>query len=77
MTILGSVAGIIGPLVVADFINKWDGVLGWRAMFLLTGIMTLITLLLWVIFQTSNIDPTINTPSGYSKKDKKEESLNL
>ena len=79
---LGSLAGIIGPLVVALFINKYEGVVGWRATFLLTAIMTFITLLLWVIYQTSTIDPRLNNPSGHPKKDvnkndKKEKKINF
>ena len=80
---LASLAGIIGPLVVAIFINKYEGVDGWRAMFLLTAIMTFITLLLWVIYQTSTIDPRVNNPSGHAKervdikKDIKEKKINF
>jgi len=69
---LGSFAGIIGPLVVAIFINKYEGVNGWRATFLLTAAMTVLTLLLWVIYQTSTIDPYINNPrSRNTNKDDK------
>jgi MFS family permease len=77
---LGSLAGIIGPLVVAIFINKYEGVNGWRATFLLTAALTVLTLLLWVIYQTSTIDPYINTPRSRNtdKDDKndKEKKIN-
>lgn len=78
---LGSLAGIIGPLCVAFFINKYEGVVGWRATFLLTAVMTFITLLLWVIYQTSTIDPRLNNPSshpkGVNKNDIKEKKINF
>lgn len=57
-----AIAGIVGPLVVSLFISSYKGMLGWRYVFILTFIMSAISLILWAIFQTSDIVSILNTP---------------
>lgn len=60
---IGAVAGIVGPLVVSAFINAYPGVAGWRAAFWLTGAMSVVALVPWSIFQTSEIVVALNSPT--------------
>jgi MFS family permease len=64
---LGAMAGIVGPIVVALFIDTWHGIWGWRAVFIMTAAMCSVALILWSKYQTSDIIPELNTPvSAYS-----------
>jgi MFS family permease len=52
--------GIVGPLIVAQFLAVSPGELGWRYTFYTTGGLSAFALLLWAIFQSSDIDPKLN-----------------
>jgi MFS transporter, ACS family, solute carrier family 17 (sodium-dependent inorganic phosphate cotransporter), other len=64
---IGSVAGIVGPLVVAAFTASTPGVWGWRYAFFLTGGMAIFALVLWWKFQTSEPVPELNSPTPKKK----------
>jgi MFS family permease len=60
---IGSIAGIVGPIVVAAFTEAYPGVWGWRLAFFLTGAMGVVSLSLWHMYQTSKPVPALNTPA--------------
>ena len=64
---IGSIAGIVGPIVVAALTEAYPGVLGWRIAFFLTAAMGVFALFLWYRYQTSDPVPALNTPAP--KKD--------
>lgn len=59
---LGAIAGIVGPIVVAAFTEEWTGIWGWRATFFLTAGFGAVSCLTWVLFQSSTVNPVLNTP---------------
>ena len=59
---ISALAGIAGPIIVASFLDVWQGVWGWRAVFVLTAAMCVGALILWNKYQTSDIIPELNTP---------------
>ncbi len=59
---LSSVAGIIGPLVVAQLTSAVPGPWGWRLSFILCGLLCVVSSVLWRLFQTSSIVSALNTP---------------
>lgn len=58
----GAVAGLTGPLMVSALTSKYPGSWGWQLSFLIVFGQCLITLVLWAIFQSSDIVPALNTP---------------
>jgi hypothetical protein len=58
----GAVAGLTGPLMVSALTSSFPGSQGWQLSFLVVFAQCLVTLLLWSIFQTSDIVPALNTP---------------
>ncbi len=56
----GAIAGLAGPLVVTAFTTSLDGSQGWRAVFMLTFLLCIITLIIWKVYQTSEIVPALN-----------------
>jgi MFS family permease len=60
---IGSLAGIVGPIVVAQFTTTFEGSWGWRAAFFLTAFQAAISLVLWAIYQTSDPVPELNLPA--------------
>lgn len=69
---LSAVAGMIGPIIVSKLLTAFPGVWGWRSVFISTTLMSVIALIFWRRFQTSDIDarinsPISNTPSGDKK----------
>ncbi len=55
-------AGILGPIVVAQFTEVWPGKAGWMAVFIMTAITSAISLTLWAFFQSSEVNPVLNSP---------------
>lgn len=58
----GAIAGFVSPLVVAACTTTWPGEFGWRAVFFITAGMCGISLVIWAVFQTSDIVPALNNP---------------
>ena len=59
---IGALAGILGPIIVAQFTSKYNGIWGWRYVFILTDLMCIVSLILWRIYQTSDVIDVLNTP---------------
>lgn len=59
----GAVAGLLGPIVVSALVTAIDGIWGWRLVFLLTAGMGVVSLIIWAIYQTSDIVHELNTPA--------------
>jgi MFS family permease len=55
-----AMGGIAGPLVVAQFLEIYPGHTGWRYVFFTTGGLSVFSLVLWALFQSSEIDPYLN-----------------
>jgi hypothetical protein len=51
-----------GPIIVAAFTEAYPGVLGWRWVFILTDATCMCALVVWILFQTSDVVPELNTP---------------
>jgi MFS transporter, ACS family, solute carrier family 17 (sodium-dependent inorganic phosphate cotransporter), other len=60
---IGAIAGIVGPIAVAAFIETYPGTTGWRAAFFLTAGMAVFALIFWSIYQTSLPVPALNLPT--------------
>ena len=60
---MGSVAGILGPIIVSACIETWPGVAGWRAEFFITFSLSCASLLLWFRFVKAEIISVLNSPS--------------
>jgi MFS family permease len=67
---IGSIAGIVGPIVVAAFISDYPDPWGWRGAFILTLGISLSALIPWLFFQTSLIVPELNLPRKLSNRKK-------
>jgi MFS family permease len=59
----GAVAGLLGPIVVSALVTAIDGIWGWRLVFLLTAGMGVTSLIIWAMYQTSDIVHELNTPA--------------
>ena len=59
-TCFGVMVGSIAPLAVSFYTTHWDGIWGWRYLFLTTNLFLLLSILLWIRFQTSMIIPELN-----------------
>lgn len=57
-----AIAGIIGPIIVSAFITALGNDLGWKVVFFLTSLMCLIAMILWYLYQTSEVVPVLNSP---------------
>ena len=66
---VSAVGGIISPLAVSALLDAYPGSDGWRAVFILTSVMSVISCILWFFFQRSTIIDELNTP-GEIIKDK-------
>jgi MFS family permease len=63
---ISAVAGIFGPIIVGVLTTKWpenNGIWGWRVSFIITAVMSAFSLVLWAIYQTSDIVPALNNPT--------------
>lgn len=59
---MGAVAGILSPIFVAYCTFKFPGTLGWRIVFMTTAAQGACCLVIWALFQTSDIVPELNAP---------------
>lgn len=64
---IGAVAGFTGPIVVSVLITSFEGRRGWQLSFYLTGIMCVVSLVFWKMYQTSEVIPVLNTAVKYKK----------
>lgn len=60
--VFGSFAGLLAPITVSSLTSKYKGILGWRYVFYITFAQCALSLLLWVLYQTSDIVPVLNSP---------------
>eukprot|EP01041_Mallomonas_annulata_P012105 gene12105-25395_t len=65
---LGAIAGMSAPMIVAYCTATWEGVWGWRIVFMLTAFQSFIALIAWILFQTSDIVPELNSPQMKIKR---------
>jgi MFS family permease len=68
---IGAVAGIAGPLAVGYLTSRWPenhGIWGWRAVFVMTALMSAISLYMWSLYQTSDIVDELNSPRQSRKR---------
>jgi MFS family permease len=72
---IGALAGIVGPLIVAEFTTRWEGWWGWRITFFLVALQCGIALIFWSIYQTSKPVPELNLPLGRTTRASKEISI--
>ena len=61
---VGAMAGIVGPIIVAAFVDTWSGVWGWRAAFLLTFALSTAVFAVWMRVIKAEIVPALNTPAS-------------
>lgn len=60
--LFAGLSGVASPLAVAGFTDRFQGLVGWRIVFFLTGFQCLISSLLWFMYQTSDVVPILNAP---------------
>jgi len=65
---VGAAAGIAGPIVVGILTTAYPGVWGWRLVFYTCAIQCGFALVLWYLFQRSDIIPEINSPVKSSER---------
>mmetsp|Transcript_9413 Transcript_9413/g.14194 ORF Transcript_9413/g.14194 Transcript_9413/m.14194 type:complete len:528 (-) Transcript_9413:55-1638(-) len=61
--LFGSLAGIVTPMAVSfltTLMPKHN--IGWKVMFLFTTVQSVVALILWHVYQTSNVVPILNSP---------------
>jgi MFS family permease len=63
---VGAIAGLLGPILVSGLTTAIEGKWGWRLVFILTAGLGVISIIVWSIFQTSDIIPVLNTPVNES-----------
>lgn len=74
---VGAIAGLLGPIIVSALTTAIEGKWGWRLVFILTAGLGVVSVIVWSIFQTSDIIPALNTPvneSLHSEYDDESES---
>ena len=59
----GGCAGIASPIFVAACTTRFEGIWGWRAVFFFTFIQCVIGVIIWAIWQVSDIIPKLNEPA--------------
>ena len=59
--LLGAIAGTLGPITVSLLVGAF-GSAGWRITFYITAGLSLIALIAWARYQTSDIIPELNNP---------------
>lgn len=59
---VGAVAGVTGPLLVGILTTSFEGSWGWRLVFFLTLLQAIVTLIIFAIYQSSDVVPELNTP---------------
>lgn len=61
---IAAVAGIAGPLVVSSLISNYGTDEGWKLSFYLTTVMSTVASLAWIVFQKSEINIVLNSPTS-------------
>lgn len=60
---VGAIAGILGPIIVAQCTEAWPNHgEGWRVAFFITFLMSCVTLSLWFWVVKAEILPALNNP---------------
>lgn len=59
---VGSFAGLAGPLVVSGLLSSMDDDTAWQIVFLITGGQSVIALIVFYFFQSETIVDVLNTP---------------
>jgi MFS family permease len=57
---IGSIAGIVSPILVGYLISAFDGTLGWKLLFAITLFLCVVALILWHFYQCNDIVPELN-----------------
>mmetsp|Transcript_19811 Transcript_19811/g.36886 ORF Transcript_19811/g.36886 Transcript_19811/m.36886 type:complete len:574 (-) Transcript_19811:40-1761(-) len=65
--VFASLAGVMTPLVVSAFTDRYAGIWGWRYVFMLTAGQCVFASILWFNYQTSSVVKVLNTPVPHSK----------
>lgn len=60
--LFGALSGVLSPLVVSWLTDRYEGVWGWRYVFILTAGQCAFASVLWCIYQTSDVVPELNNP---------------
>lgn len=59
---IGAIAGIVGPLIVAELTSDFPNPWGWRLTFFVTGFLALISLIPWTLYMKFEPIPELNNP---------------
>lgn len=59
---VSAVGGIVSPLAVSALLDAFPGSEGWRIVFILTAAMSVLSIVLWYMFQKSEIIDVLDTP---------------
>jgi MFS family permease len=59
---VGSFAGLAGPLVVSGLLSSMDDDTAWQIVFLITGGQSIVALIVFYFFQSDSIVDVLNTP---------------
>ena len=65
---ISAVAGIAGPIVVGILTTAYPGVWGWRLVFFISAAQCGFALVLWYLFQRSDVVPALNTISRKTRE---------
>jgi MFS family permease len=72
--IIGSFAGLAGPLVVSALLSSMGDDAAWQIVFLITGAQSVIALVVFYFFQSDTIVDVLNQPAANWKGGLKAES---
>jgi MFS family permease len=62
--IVGSLAGLAGPLVVSALLSAMDDDTAWQIVFLITGAQSVVALVVFYFYQSETIVDVLNQPAG-------------
>jgi hypothetical protein len=60
--LFASIAGMLSPLLVSWLTDRFEGVWGWRYVFVITALQCAFSSILWYFYQTSDVVPALNDP---------------
>lgn len=63
--IIGAVAGLAGPLVVSALLSSMGDDAAWQIVFFITGIQSVIGLIVFWFFQSPTVVDVLNQPVKY------------
>jgi MFS family permease len=58
----GAISGLLAPIIVSALVTAIDGIWGWRLVFILTAGLGVVSIIIWAIYQTSEVVLELNTP---------------